>query len=173
MLYPKLRNSEPVLGWIDTNEDWDTYFNIESPPTEPVRCPSCGNIYRNKQWYKKGQVKVDETGLEEFLCSACRKVKDQHYRGELTVGGGFLKQHHEEVGNLIVNEIRRRQEKNPLHRLVKVTTEGDRVRFQFTRGKLAERIGRKLKKAYSGRLDVVPSDRITRVDWVRENDPGR
>lgn len=168
MLFPKLRNSDPVLGWIDSEEQWDTYLNLAPPPTEPMRCPICGNVYKNKEWYQPGLLDLDVSELPQHICPACKEKMDQYYRGVLTIHGSFLREHREEISNLVVNEIRRRQVKNPLHRVVKVEVEEGCAVLKVTRGKLAERIGRKLKKAYDGELDVQWTEEITRVDWGRE-----
>lgn len=172
MRYPKIRRSEPVQARIDNEEDYDPYLNESPPPTDPVRCPSCGNIYYKKTWHRWDQIELDDETLGTHTCPGCRKVEDGYFLGELTVKGKFLKQHHDEISHLIQNEIYRTQEDNPLSKVVEVDVEGDAVKFKLTNRKLGERIGRELKKAYQGEFEKEWSDRITRVTWSRDDVPG-
>lgn len=173
MLFPKIRNSEPVQGWINSEESRDAYLN-EDPPTDPMRCPSCGNVYYKKTWHRPDGL--DETvdlgepveKLPTYTCPGCRKVEDEYFYGELKiVGSPFLKEHHDEIANLINNEVKRTQKKNPLSKLVEVDVEGNEVHFATTNGKLAEQLGRALKKAYKGELDVKKTEPFVRVTWRR------
>lgn len=173
MKFPKIRNSRPVQGEIDVEEERDVYLN-DTPPSEPARCPVCGNIYTNKQWYRSDQIDVDEDQqIHSYTCPGCSKVQDGYYYGELTVTGQFIAKHHEEISHLIQNEVHRAQEKNPLSKLVQVEVEGDKLNLRTTNSKLAERIGRKLNQAYKGDLEIDKSEYITRVYWSRDDLPSK
>jgi hypothetical protein len=159
---------QPVRTKRDTEDDRDPYLN-EEPPGEPLRCPVCANIYAKKRWYRSDQYELGEDDrARSYTCPGCRKVQDGYYRGELTVSGSFLADHHDEISHLIQNEVHDRQEKNPLSKLVEVDVEGDEVRFHTTNGKLAEHLGRSLEKAYKGELSIDKSEHITRVNWSRD-----
>ncbi len=159
---------------LHTDESRDSYLN-QKPATEPAQCPVCGNIYANKRWYRSDQYDLseDESGLS-FMCPGCRKVKDNYYYGELRIGGSFLKNHRQEISGLIQNEVHRRQEKNPLSKLVEVEVERNEetargeVIFHTTNAKLAELLGRALENAFGGELEVQKSEPITRVNWWRD-----
>jgi NMD protein affecting ribosome stability and mRNA decay len=171
MKYPKLRNSRPVQGNIDVEEKRDVYLN-QKPPSEPARCPVCGNIYAKKRWYRSDQIELDdEKKTVSYTCPGCNKVQDGYYYGELTVTGRFIVDHHEEISHLIQNEVHRAQEDNPLSKLVQVNVDGDELSLRTTNSKLAERIGRKLEQAYAGELEIDKSEYITRVDWHRDDIP--
>lgn len=159
---------QPIPTKMDTDEQRDPYLN-EAPPGEPLRCSVCGNIYQNKRWYRSDQTEISEDKhAGNYTCPGCRKVQDGYYRGELTVSGGFLSDHHDEISHLIQNEVHNRQEKNPLSKLVEVDVEGSEVHFQTTNGKLAEHLGRSLERAYKGELDIQKSEHVTRVNWKRD-----
>lgn len=169
MKYPKIRNSRPVQGNIDVDEKRDVYLN-EKPPSEPARCPVCGNVYARKRWYRSDQIDLDEDEtVTAYTCPGCNKVQDGYYYGELTLTGNFMSEHREELSNLIQNEVHRAQEDNPLSKLVQVAVEGDELNLRTTNSKLAERVGRKLERAYRGTLEIDKSEYITRVHWHRDD----
>lgn len=174
MLFPKIRNADPVQGWINSEESRDAYLNEEPPPTDPARCPSCGNVYYKKTWHRPDVLddRVQLSGpVEELpgsICPGCQKVEDEYFYGELKiVATPFLREHREEIANLINNEVERAQEKNPLSKLVQVDVEGDEAHFATTNGKLAERLGRALDKAYQGELEIKKTEPYVRVSWRR------
>jgi len=167
MLFPKLTRSRPVQGWIDADESRDAYEN-EDPPSEPVRCSICDNVYVNKQWYTPDESPLEEIEqIDTHTCPGCQKLRDGYYYGELTIEGDFLKDHSEELSNLIQNEVQRVQTKNPLSKLVSADSDGGEVVLRTTNAKLAEHIGRSLHKAYEGTIDIDKSEYITRVHWTR------
>lgn len=168
MKFPKLRNSRPVQGEIDVEEKRDVYLN-DKPSSSPARCPVCGNIYMNKQWYRPDQKDLDDSAsVISYTCPGCSKVQDGYYYGELTVTGQFIKEHHEEISHLIQNKVHEVQEDNPLSKLVQVEVDGDELTLRTTNSKLAEHIGRALNRAYEGELDIDKSEYITRVRWSRD-----
>ncbi len=155
--------------FVDTDEQRDPYLN-EQPPRAPMRCPVCGNIYANKQWYLPAQIDLDaEDEAGTYTCPGCQKVQDGYFYGELVVQGSYLRDHHREISNLIQNEVQRSQKKNPLSKLVSVDAEEGRVRFRTTNGKLAEHLGRSLENAHGGTLRQSKEDNITRVAWERSS----
>ncbi|MFB6347209.1 MAG: BCAM0308 family protein [bacterium] len=171
MKFPKLRNSRPVQGDIDVEEERDVYLN-DKPSSEPARCPVCGNIYANKQWYRSDKKDIsDESSVISYTCPGCSKVQDGYYYGELTISGRFIADHHEEVSHLIQNKVHDVQEDNPLSKLVQVQVEGNELTLRTTNSKLAEHIGRALKRAYEGELDINKSEYIIRVHWTRDELP--
>lgn len=171
VLYPKLRPSRPVQGRIDGEEDYDAYMN-QAPDHEPLVCPDCGNVYRNKQWYLESQVDEDIIGQpEEYVCPGCQKIRDGYYYGELTMKGSFMRDHTEEISNMIRNEVDRVQEDNPLSKLVQVSHDDDTVYIRTTNYKLAEHLGRSLYRAYEGELDMDRTEYMNRVHWSRDELP--
>lgn len=173
MKFPKLRNSRPVQGEIDVEEKRDVYLN-DKPPSEPARCPVCGNVYVKKQWYRPDQKELDENrSVISYTCPGCSKVQDGYYYGELTVSGRFIRDHHEEISHLIQNRVHEVQKDNPLSKLVQVEVDGNELKLRTTNSKLAEQIGRALHRAYEGDLDIDKSEYITRVSWSRDDLPDR
>lgn len=165
----KSSREQPVPTDRDTEDERDPYLNVQ-PPGEPLRCPVCGNIYAKKRWYRSDQYSLEDgSRARSYTCPGCKKVQDGYYRGELSVSGDFLGEHNEEISHLIQNEVHKRQEKNPLSKLVEVDVDGSEVEFHTTNGKLAEHLGRSLEKAYQGELEIQKTEHVTRVRWSRND----
>ena len=71
----------------------------------------------------------------------------------MTLKGDFLKQHKQEILNLIHNEDARSKKYNPLKRIMKINEKGGEIEILTTSAKLAQRIGSILFKAYSGEVE--------------------
>ncbi len=167
----KEKSPTPRNKNLHADESRDPYLN-EQPEGEPARCSVCGNIYANKRWYRADQYELEEgENALNFTCPGCRKVKDNYYYGELRVSGTFAQEHHGDISGLIQNEVHRRQEKNPLSKLVEVEIDRGKkpeIVFHTTNGKLAENIGRALKNAFGGELTIKKPKPLTRVYWSRK-----
>lgn len=174
------QNLEKGLGRFDlepnaqggrTRRSTDPYIHDEAMP-EPAVCTVCHAIYRNKRWYLKdkeyAQISEQET-VNEVVCPACQKINDLYPEGVVTLKGGYLWRHEEEIRNILRNTENITMAKNPLGRIMSIKTEGDALVIETTEEKLAEHIGRALHKAHQGNLDVVWSDNhsLCRVAWER------
>jgi NMD protein affecting ribosome stability and mRNA decay len=143
-------------------------------PGETAICTGCRAIFRRRHWlldeetYRRLAVRRDTRRL---VCPACRKIRDGYYEGEVTLAAGaFLDAHEAEIRNLIRNEEERARGINPLERIVAVRKEDGRMVVTTTNEKLAQRIGRELRKAFRGRTEYLWSEdnRNLRVRWSRE-----
>ena len=88
----------------------------------------------------------------------------------LTLRGAFLKFHRDELLKIARNEERRARGINPLERIMEIR-DGDRcVELLTTDGKLAQRIGREIRKAYQGSVSFKWSEDadLMRVTWTRD-----
>jgi hypothetical protein len=70
---------------------------------------------------------------------------------------------------LIANEEKRARGVNPLHRIMGVSEAGGTLEVTTTDEKLAQRIGRELRKACGGTVSYRWShnDKVLRVRWER------
>ena len=84
------------------------------------------------------------------ICPACKKTKENVPNGVVKLKGDFLKQHKEEIMNLIHNEDTRVKGYNPLKRIMKIDEKEGEIEIFTTSAQLAQRIGSVLFKAYSG-----------------------
>ncbi len=87
----------------------------------------------------------------------------------MNLAGPFLTSHREEIMNLLRNEETRGKGQNSLERILRVTETPEGLKITTTNEKLAQRIGRALRKAYRGELVYRWSDdtKYVRVYWNR------
>lgn len=137
-------------------------------------CPNCHAIRRNKRWYldekeyaslirKRGAVALER-------CPACRKIADGFPSGVVLLRGGYLRGHRDEILKLARNEEKRAMGFNPLQRIISVKEEGGNLEIATTDEKLAQRIGREVRKACRGTVEYKWSAdcKLLRVNWARE-----
>jgi NMD protein affecting ribosome stability and mRNA decay len=135
-------------------------------------CKQCQSIYHNKRWYREGSFdnkKISLFSALQVICPACRKIKDNFPGGIVTLTGDFLQEHKKDILNLIKNEEERARGFNPLERIIKISNGSKKMEISTTNEKLAQRIGRKIKKAFSGEVEYKWSQdtKLLRVSWSR------
>jgi hypothetical protein len=137
-------------------------------------CDGCRAVYMNKRWYADGAV--DDTTLRnpeagKIVCPACLKIRDKFPGGIVTLKGDYVLPHKQDLLNLIKNEEARARGFNPLERVMSVKENGyGSIVISTTNEKLAQRLGRAIKKAFHGVVAYHWShdNKLVRVDWVRE-----
>jgi NMD protein affecting ribosome stability and mRNA decay len=147
-------------------------YNPRKGPLEVGVCPECHAISRKKRWYmdEAEYVSLARTGAVMRRCPACRKIADGFPSGVVTLRGKFLRTHHDEILTIVRNEEARARETNPLERIMGIREEDGSVEILTTDEKLAQRIGREIRKAYHGTVSYKWSEdaNLVRVDWARE-----
>jgi len=142
-------------------------------PLEVGVCPGCHAISRKKRWYmdEAEYVSLVRTGAMPRRCPACRKIADGFPSGVVTLRGGFLRTHRDEILTIVHNEELRARETNPLERIMGIRDEDESVEILTTDEKLAQRIGREIRKAYQGAVSYKWSEdaNLVRVNWSRDN----
>jgi NMD protein affecting ribosome stability and mRNA decay len=135
-------------------------------------CPDCHAISRKKRWYldEAEYVSLARTGAVLRRCPACRKIADGFPSGVVTLRGGFLRTHREEILTIVRKEEHRARETNPLERIMAIREGDGSVEILTTDEKLAQRIGREVRKAYQGSVSYKWSEdaNLVRVNWSRE-----
>ncbi len=159
----------------NVDRETDPYIPRKSASAVGI-CPKCRAIYRNKRWV------IDEKEFESRTrkgavgavawarCPACRKIEDGFPAGMVTLSGGYLREHRDDILNLIRNEEKRAMGINPLERIIRVEDDGETLRIATTNEKLAQRIGREVGKACRGTVEYKRSQdsKLLRVNWARE-----
>lgn len=146
----------------------DPYLPKGAPSCVAV-CDGCKAEYRNKRWYAGGDVAP--VGSARIVCPACLKIRDNFPGGIVTLQGGFAMAHKQDIMNLVRNEEARARGFNPLERVMSIRENGHgSIVISTTNEKLAQRLGRAMKKAFSGSVQYHWShdNKLVRVDWVRE-----
>jgi len=135
-------------------------------------CPDCHAICRKKRWYvdEEEYAALGRSGAVLRRCPACRKIADGFPSGVVTLRGGFLRTHREEILRIARNEENRARGINPLERIMEIREGTDAVELLTTDEKLAQRIGREIGKAYHGTVAYKWSEdaNLLRVTWVRD-----
>jgi NMD protein affecting ribosome stability and mRNA decay len=137
-------------------------------------CEGCHSVYKSKRWYADPDIydaalKIPDTST--MVCPACMKIRDNFPGGIVTLKGDYVLSHKQDLMNLIKNEEARAHGFNPLERLMSVKENGKgSIVISTTNEKLAQRLGRAIKKAFHGEVTYRWShdNKLARVDWVRE-----
>ena len=119
-------------------------------------CKDCTAVYHNKKWFLDAKLYEQKKKLKNInwvTCPACKKTKENVPNGVVTLKGDFLKEHKQEILNLIHNEDERSKNYNPLKRVMKINEKKSEIEILTTSAKLAQRIGSILFKAYSGEVE--------------------
>jgi hypothetical protein len=136
-------------------------------------CGECHSVYKNKRWYADPdlyEVTRKKAGSRETVCPACLKIRDNFPGGILTLKGSYVVSHKQELMNLIKNEEERARAFNPLERIMTVQENGfGKLVVSTTNEKLAQRLGRSIKKAFHGEVSYNWShdNKLVRVEWER------
>src|SRR3972149_3698014 len=137
-------------------------------------CGGCHAVYKNKRWYGESALYdavVKISGTAATVCPACLKIRDNFPGGIVTLKGDYVLPHKQDLMNLIKNEEARARGFNPLERVMSVKENGfGSIIISTTNEKLAQRLGRAIKKAFHGEVAYHWShdNKLARVDWERE-----
>jgi NMD protein affecting ribosome stability and mRNA decay len=149
---------------------YDPYYNQDSPKDRSY-CKKCHAIYHHKHWhFDQTEIqKLMKNGANAVTCPACQKIADKFASGVVTLKGEFVRNHREEIVNLIRNEEKRASGLNPLERIIEIHTMTSGLEVTTTHEKLAQRIGKRLHSAFRGDVSYqwTPQDKMARVEWNR------
>jgi len=166
-----------------TSKSYKLSYKKKSATTDPYLprggsrkisvCGGCRSVYMNKRWYAAGVV--DDTALTNpeaarIVCPACLKIRDDFPGGIVTLKGDYVLPHKQALMHLIKNEEERARGLNPLERVMSVKESGyGSLVIQTTNERLAQRLGRAIKKAFRGEVAYHWShdNKLARVDWER------
>ena len=160
---------EYATGYKKRDTTMDPYYRRESQGA--AVCEGCGAMYQNKRWYR------DEKRLKEggktvtVVCPACLKIRDNFPGGIVTLQGDYVLPHKSDLLRLVKNEEERARGYNPLERVMSIKENGrGSIVINTTNEKLAQRLGRAIKKAFHGTVKYRWShdNKLVRVDWVRD-----
>ena len=143
-------------------------------PKGILYCKRCGAVYYRRRWTLTPPQEIRDRvefsdDVSSTLCPACRKIHDHYPFGKLHLIGATPKEKGD-ILRLLKNEEERAREKNPLERIMGIRTDGDGWKVETTTEKLAQRLGRSLKKARGGKVVYKWShnNKFVRVVWQKE-----
>lgn len=140
-------------------------YKSKSKLPEPTVCPGCGAVYHDGRW----QWLDKPDGAHETLCPACHRIHDKVPAGYLSLKGGFLAEHKEEILNLVRHTEEHAKREHPLERIMACEEQEDGLLITFTDAHLARGTGEAIHHAYQGDLDFhyAEEDVTMRVSWTR------
>lgn len=146
----------------------DSYLPRGGRSKEAV-CEGCRAVYRNKRWY--AGAAAGAAAAVTVVCPACLKMRDNFPGGIVTLRGSYVLPHKSELLRLVRNEEERARGFNPLERVMSIRENGHGgIVISTTNEKLAQRLGRAIKKAFHGAVVYGWShdNKLVRVEWTRE-----
>lgn len=141
-------------------------YKIKGKLQEPTVCPQCGAVYHQGRW----QRLAAPAGAQQHTCPACQRMHDDFPAGYVTLEGGFLAGHRDEIMRLMQHEAQRESEQHPLQRIMKMEERDGATVVTTTDIHLARRLGEAVHHAYQGELEYHynPEQNLLRVHWARQ-----
>ena len=146
----------------------DTYLPLLSPKGI-IQCSGCGAFYYRRHWALNPPSGFSyPVHAHPIYCAACRKIRDRFPGGELqllAVEAGERR----EIVRILRNEEEHAREKNPLERIMRVQEAKGNWKVETTTEKLAQRLGRSIKKARGGNIAYKwgHNNKFVRVVWEK------
>lgn len=132
---------------------------------EGTGCTVCGAAYRNGRW----QWARTEGASRHATCPACRRTQDRMPAGRVVLDGPYVAAHRAELVRLVRNQAEQEQVEHPMHRVMTLDEQADRVEVGTTDIHLPRRIGESLRRAHDGELAIAFGKDAyeIRVHWRR------
>jgi NMD protein affecting ribosome stability and mRNA decay len=144
----------------------DSYRDTEKH-ADPATCPRCRATYVAGRW----MWSPAPAGAARTTCPACQRIEDNFPAGYVTLKGGFLAAHRDEVLNLVMRRAERARAEHPLQRIIGMQDTVQGVLVTTTDGHLARGLGIALQEAFKGDLDLTFSrdENLVRATWSRRD----
>ena len=84
----------------------------------------CGAVFSNKRWHFAERGTTPH-GEQQVVCPACRRIADRNPAGIVSLKGSFFATHKAEIDNLIKNTAEAAVMKNPLGRIMDISSGKD------------------------------------------------
>jgi len=146
----------------------DTYLPLLSPKGI-IQCSGCGAFYYRRHWSLNPPSGFSyPVHAHPVYCAACRKIRDRFPGAELHLLGVEAGERGEIV-RILRNEEERAREKNPLERIMRLQEAKGNWKVETTTEKLAQRLGRSVKKARGGKIAYKwgHNNKFVRVVWEK------
>jgi hypothetical protein len=150
----------------------DTFLPRRSPK-EIIQCTGCGAFYHRRHWSLTAPPGfTSPVHLHPVYCPACRKIKAHSVSGELHLRAAGDSDRGDLL-RLVRNEESKARLKNPLERIMRLEAIDGGWKIETTTEKLAQRLGRSIRKARGGKLAFKWShnNKFVRVLWEQKLTP--
>lgn len=143
-------------------------------PKGVIQCSGCGAFHHRRHWTLTPPASFSSQIHSHLVfCPACRKIHERFPGGELTLRNVEAGERGE-IASILRNEESRAREKNPLERIMRMDAANNGWRVETTTEKLAQRLGRSIKKARGGKLAYKwgHNNKFVRVVWEKSGAGG-
>jgi hypothetical protein len=132
---------------------------------DATTCPDCGAYYVGGRW-KHGRG--DRTG-PLARCPACLRIADNMPAGTLELQGPYVDAHADELAKLMQHVAEREGREHPLHRIMNIVHDGERITVTTTDLHLPQRMLEAVRSAHQGEGEVHygDGDYHARAVWRR------
>lgn len=137
-------------------------------------CPRCGAVYDGHKWVPEPDdelvKQVKKKSAKSELCPGDLRLEKGQVEGVVTLKGSFMREHKEDILNLIGRVERNGRSRNVAARIYEMKEDDGEFSIETTDEHLAERIGKEVEKAFKGDLEIKwqEKDRFVRVSWQRD-----
>lgn len=167
---------------IKKKEFIDDPYSMKQAPKGLLECPECHAVFYRKRWSfpepSSSQTQKSTAASpkkptkqilipQNFVCPACRKLRDSYPEGFLKIHWPNWETHKAEVLGLIHNEEHQAVRNNPLERVMTIRTRPDGADIETTTEHFAQRLGKHLDRAFKGSIKYQWShkDKCVRIAW--------
>ena len=147
----------------------DTYLP-KLTPKGVIQCTGCGIFYHRRHWQLEAPTGFNySVHPHPIYCPACRKIKQRYPSGELSLRGVETAER-QEIVRILRNEEEQARTKNPLEMIMGLQETDGHWKVETTTEKLAQRLGRSIKKARGGKLAYKwgHNNKFVRVMWEQK-----
>ena len=143
-------------------------YQTPSKLPQPAVCPTCGATYCDGRWQ---WVSLQPASAHPHTCEACRRIRDRYPAGIITLRGGFIGSHRNDLLCLVRNNESLEKQEHPLNRIMRIEERPDSIVITTTDIHLPHRIAEALRNAYKGELEIRYDKEgyFVRVEWRRES----
>jgi hypothetical protein len=148
---------------VPDEERHDPYREAGKLP-EPTVCPDCRAVFQGGRWHWSDAL----PGGHPHRCPACRRIREHLPAGTVTLSGPFLNTHRDDIMACVRRTCDRAYVEHPLERVMEIDEDDARIRVSTTSAHLARSIGRALREAWDGQLELdAQAQGMPRVTWHR------
>lgn len=161
-------HGESFQGPIKKDHDRQRHVVGEKPAGLLV-CSKCRAVFHGKRWQWNGALtqQYQDDPAVRTVCPACQTTRQEEAEGVLTLAGFVSGGQKQEILNLLKNAGERATERDPLDRIFHWENLGKKVVVYTTENQLAISLGKQVKRAFNGALeiDMAKEADIVRVKW--------